>query len=247
LSESLFLRQFVGSGMTDFSYPGSELDVFAHAQNWKRYVASQLRPYLIGQVLEVGAGIGSNMEVCFDGSQKEWICLEPDVNLAKRIPKKERCQIVVGTISDLPAGRKFDSILYYDVLEHIQDDRSELALAANRLSPGGYLSILSPAHQWLYTAFDNAIGHYRRYNKTSLASAGPSSLTLERLRYLDSAGMLASLANRLVMKSASPTVKQIQVWDRLLVPASRVLDPLCRHHLGKSILAVWRNAPRRSV
>ena len=233
--------------MTDFSYQGSELDVFAHARNWKRYVAAQLRPYLIGQVLEVGAGIGSNMEICFDGSQKEWLCLEPDSNLAKRISRTRKCEIVVGTISDLPADRKFDSILYYDVLEHIEEDRSELALAANRLSPGGYLSVLSPAHQWLYTAFDHAIGHYRRYDKTSLASAAPSSLTLERMRYLDSAGMLASLANRFFMRSASPTVKQIQVWDRVLVPASRVLDPLCGHHIGKSILAVWRNAPRRSV
>jgi len=125
--------------MSDFSYPGSELDVFAGAQNWKRYVRSQLRRYLRGRVLEVGAGIGSNTEICFDGTQNEWVCLEPDAVLAGRIRAKklEKCEIVVGTIPDLPANRKFDSIVYFDVLEHVADDRAELSLACDRLATGG--------------------------------------------------------------------------------------------------------------
>ena len=46
----------------------------------------------------------------------------------------------------LPAEAKFDAILYIDVLEHIEDDRAEMARAAARLKPGGALIVLAPAH-----------------------------------------------------------------------------------------------------
>lgn len=72
------------------------------------------------------------------------------------------------TLAALPRDSRFDTILYIDVLEHIADDRAELVEAARRLNPGGYLVVLSPAHQWLFTAFDAAIGHVRRYTAKSL-------------------------------------------------------------------------------
>ena len=51
--------------------------------------------------------------------------------------------------------------------------------------------------------------------------------------------MLASLGNRLVLKSAMPTPQQIALWDRMMVPLSRLADPLLAFTLGKSVLAVW--------
>ena len=65
-------------------------------------------------------------------------------------------------------------------------------------------------------------------------------MRVERLRFLDAAGMLASLANRWLLRSSLPTVGQIALWDQWLVPCSRVLDPLLAYRLGKSVLAVYR-------
>jgi len=127
-------------------------------------------------------------------------------------------------------------------LEHIEDDAGEFRRAASHLSPGGVLIILSPAHPWLFTPFDHAIGHYRRYTKTSLAAVSPSHLCREKLTYLDSAGLLASLGNRLLLKSRMPTAAQIRTWDGMLVPCSRWLDPLLCGTVGKSVLGIWRNA-----
>ena len=45
--------------MSETHYVGQELDVFAHAVHWKRYWSSQIEPYLRGDVLEVGAGLGA--------------------------------------------------------------------------------------------------------------------------------------------------------------------------------------------
>ena len=76
--------------MSDFQYMGSELEIFAHANNWKSYVQSQLRPYLIGDVLEVGAGIGGTTRALNDGTQRRWVCLEPDSAAAILRKKKPR-------------------------------------------------------------------------------------------------------------------------------------------------------------
>jgi SAM-dependent methyltransferase len=230
--------------MAELAYIGTELDVFAHAQNWKRYVSRHLERYISGSVLEVGAGIGSNALV-LSGNHSEWICLEPDPSLAARIGgsgKLRHCKVIVGMMADLPADNTFDTILYFDVLEHIREDRAEMEIAATHLKPGGHIAVLSPAHQWLYTPFDEAIGHYRRYNRQSLVAVAPPSLKLEKLVYLDSAGLSLSAANRLVLQSSSPSARQIKIWDHFLVPVSRVMDPMLRYRLGKSILAVWRNA-----
>jgi hypothetical protein len=58
--------------------------------------------------------------------------------------------------------------------------------------------------------------------------------------YLDSVGMMASLANRVLLKSADPTQHQIALWDRYLVRLSRVVDPLSGYRCGKSVLAIWQ-------
>ena len=236
------------SDMTDFAYVGNELSLFAGATTWKSYVRFHLRSYLSGDILEVGAGIGAATATFYDGTQRRWVCLEPDRDLADRIkpnlpPALTNCEVVVGTLSDLGPGEQFDSILYMDVLEHIEADAAELARAASHLKPNGTLAILAPALPWLFTPFDAAIGHYRRYTKDSLRSIAPQSLREIKCIYLDSVGLLASLGNRLFLRSPVPSKAQIQFWDRAMVPMSRYTDRALNHAIGKSILGVWRKAP----
>ena len=227
-----------------YEYAGTELSIFAGATNWKRYLARQLQPFIHGHVLEVGAGIGATTSALWTPVASQWTALEPDSGLADQM--RDRFQVLeldvavrVGTVADLQASDCFDTILYVDVLEHIEADAAELAAAARHLAPGGHLVVLSPAHQWLYSPFDGAVGHVRRYNSTQLASVGPSSLALTRLRYLDAVGLTASAANRYLLRHSTVTPSQIAVWDRLMVPISRVLDRCVAFRIGKSVLAVW--------
>jgi 2-polyprenyl-3-methyl-5-hydroxy-6-metoxy-1,4-benzoquinol methylase len=231
--------------MSATTYVGTELDVFAHARNWKAYLRDVASPYLRGDVLEVGGGIGETTCAFLSEAQASWTALEPDVRLASRLQKRvsslpRDVRVVAGTIAALHTGPLFDCIVYIDVLEHIERDRDELEAAADRLKPGGTIVVLSPAHQALFTPFDEAIGHYRRYNHRQLAELTPAGTRLIRLRYLDSVGLILSLGNRLLLRSASPTVKQVVFWDRFCIPAARRTDPLFAWRLGKSILAVWQ-------
>src|SRR5262249_24335255 len=152
-----------------------------------------------------------------------------------------RCQVIAGTVRDLPPASTYDTILYIDVLEHIEDDKSELTSARSHLRGGGHLIILSPAHLWLSSAFDRAIGHCRRYSAKSLKPVVPVEMLLVRLCYLDSVGLLLSLGNRLLLNQSQPRVEQIRLWDRFIVPISRWVADVCvRYQLGKSILGIWR-------
>ncbi len=231
---------------TRFEYRGAELELFSRARNWKQYWSAEIRPYLGPRVLEVGAGIGSNTGLLNQGAT-EWVCLEPDADQARILMARQRgvpgAQTIVGVIGDIPSVPRFDSIVYIDVLEHIEDDRAEIAAAAARLRPGGALIVLSPAHSWLFSKFDTALGHFRRYSSEALLALTSPELEIVTVRQLDSVGMIASLANRLLLSSAMPTVSQILLWDRVMVPMSRLLDPLLAYRCGKSIIAVWRRRP----
>jgi 2-polyprenyl-3-methyl-5-hydroxy-6-metoxy-1,4-benzoquinol methylase len=231
--------------MPEFKYVGSELDLFAEVHHWKSYWAAEARPFLRGDVLEVGAGIGSNTFLLDTGTLGRYVCLEPDPDLAARLENtlgagKRRYETHCGTLRSLTAAQWFDTIVYIDVLEHIDDDRAELERAAARLKPDGRIIVVSPAHQWLFSPFDQAIGHFRRYSRATLSSISPRGLDLELCRYLDSAGLAASAANRLLLRQSVPTKQQLAFWDTFLVPVSRVVDRLWLYRIGKSILAVWR-------
>ena len=230
--------------MSGYTYLGSELELFAKALNWKSYWRRHLNAFIRGTVIEVGAGNGNNTRTLQDLDCERWVCVEPDPNLCAQlrasIPAGQRTEVIVGTLADVPEHPHADTILYLDVLEHIEDDASELRLAARRLRQGGHLIVLAPAHQFLYSPFDGAVGHFRRYCRRSLYAATPAGLSLVLLRYLDSAGLIASLGNRLFLKHAMPTAEQLRVWDEYLVPMSRRVDPILRYQLGKSIIGVWR-------
>ena len=229
-----------------YSYVGNELELFAEAVHWKRYFRSAIADRLVGDVLEVGAGIGETARHLLDGRQRSWLCLEPDERLGTRLRAWAEAgdvaplpTVQIGTTADLDPSSRFDTILYIDVLEHIEDDRAEMARAAELLAPRGALIVLSPAFQQLFSDFDRSVGHFRRYTRASLAEVMPPSVRQVRLRYLDSVGFLASLSNRALLRQALPTRRQIALWDRVMIPASRVLDLLLARGFGRSVLAVY--------
>jgi SAM-dependent methyltransferase len=226
------------------TYPGSELELFSTAINWKTYYNRLISQHISGHVLEVGAGIGGTTRILSSARHTDWTCLEPDWALASRIEETihelpVRCDVRKGDLSVLADHERFDTILYIDVLEHIQDDAQELQHASGHLNTGGRLIVLAPAHQFLFSPFDRAAGHFRRYDRTSLAKVVPPELTHEALFYLDSCGLLLSLGNRLILRQSHAGRRQIEFWDRFVVGLSRLADPLLGYRVGKTVVGVW--------
>ena len=233
----------------DHRYAGSELDLFALALNWKAYIRQQIGRYIQGHVLEVGAGIGETTKALITGYEASWMCLEPDRRLAERIAitldnkirdKDRKPLTVIGNIDHPACEREFDTILYIDVLEHIENDRFEIEKAARKLKKNGCLIVLAPAHPYLYSPFDAKLGHYRRYHRKRLRALTPLNTVIVKIRYLDCVGCLASLGNKVILKTGMPSKNQIIIWDRLMVPISRLFDAIFGYQIGKSVYSVWQ-------
>ncbi|MDF2116091.1 class I SAM-dependent methyltransferase [Roseiarcaceae bacterium H3SJ34-1] len=231
----------------DPTYVGDELELFRTARNWKAYLREVLGRYLNGNVAEIGAGIGATAEVLADNpSVKSWLCVEPDPQQVAKIelliaegklPKYVTA--LASSIKEIPSVPTFDSIIYVDVLEHIEHDRTEVEEAAKRLAPGGRLVVLGPAWQFLFSEFDKSIGHYRRYTLSSLRQLMPAGVEETDAFYLDGVGFLASLANKMFLKQGMPTLSQIQTWDSLMVPVSRITDNITSRFIGRSVVIIW--------
>jgi len=227
------------------NYVGTELELFQHAANWKRYWSAAVRPYVSGRVLDAGCGFGANARYVVNERVTSYTFLEPDAQLLQLVneraglPSSVHQRSVHGTTLDLN-GEHFDTLLYIDVLEHIEDPTAELQRACDLLHSGGHLIIVVPAFQFLYSPFDRAIGHHRRYTRTMLRSQLPAGLTIQHMQYMDSIGLLLSLGNKIALRKAAPTIDQITFWDRNIIPLSRLIDKLVLRSFGRSLIAVVR-------
>ena len=63
---------------------------------------------------------------------------------------------------------KYDIIFLLDVLEHIDNDGEFLQSCHFHLKKDGYLVINVPSMSFLFSKYDTAVGHLRRYNKKEL-------------------------------------------------------------------------------
>jgi len=98
---------------------------------------------------------------------------------------------------------------------------------------------MSPAHNFVYSDFDKAVNHYRRYNKKKLLKLKPANLFVEKCYYLDSLGLILLLVNKFFVKKM-PKYKDIFFWDRFIVPISTFIDAITFYRFGKSIVCIFR-------
>jgi SAM-dependent methyltransferase len=198
--------------------------------------------------LDVGSGTGSNLPFYLKIQKNLKItCLEPDkklfLNLKKKHKNKNKIIIKNIKLSQLIKKKKYNTIIYADVLEHIRYDFKELRLALNHLKKNGRLIILCPAHNFLFTSFDKNVGHFRRYNKKMFQNFKIKNAKIEKLYYLDSLGYFLSLLNKFFLKR-NPKKKEIKFWDNIIVPLSIISDILLFNLFGKSIVCVYKKVIR---
>jgi 2-polyprenyl-3-methyl-5-hydroxy-6-metoxy-1,4-benzoquinol methylase len=223
-------------------YIGNELELFKNAKNWKNYYSSKMNPFIQGDVLEVGAGIGANSDFLINEKVTSWTFVEPDKILADQI--NSNCKkihvlknIVVGTIDKVDS--LYDTIIYIDVLEHIEDSVGEIEKIKSKLKKNGRMIILVPAFQFLFNEFDTNIGHYRRYNKNLLLKEVNNTLFVRKLFYLDSIGVMASVANKFFMKKANISLAQVKFWDKYIIRMSYFFDIIFMRKFGKSLIGIF--------
>ena len=132
------------------------------------------------RILEVGCGTG-NVLRALQRAATGGVAIGMDLEVeglrhAQR--RLDRPLLVVGDAAHPPYGVKFEVIGAFDVIEHIDDDVEVLRRLRELLTPEGRLLITVPAGPELWSYFDVAARHRRRYTvrelKSKLESAGYS-------------------------------------------------------------------------
>jgi SAM-dependent methyltransferase len=220
----------------------------ADAHNYMDWIIGTMRPYFGHVVLEVGIGHGSYYTYLGKLGRYRGVDIDPD-NVASSRAKYPGGDFALADIcseqfrSNFPPG-SVDTVVCCNVIEHIEDDNRAVANMANALNPGGHLLLLVPALQQLYGDLDRLAGHHRRYNKPLMlkACAGAPIEILE-LRYFNPIGGLAWWVNSFAKHASlddSAVNTQIRIFDKYVLPVSRLVDPLTRGFFGQSLICVAR-------
>jgi len=76
---------------------------------------------------------------------------------------------IEGLVSALPfADASFDLVCALDIVEHVEDDEAALAELARVAAPGAVFLFSAPLHPAYWTAFDDFVGHRRRYEPADI-------------------------------------------------------------------------------
>lgn len=134
-----------------------------------RQLTRELQPGY--RVLEVGCGTGSVLraleQACPDGSVYGMDLFREGLDYARM---RVKCPLIQGDIHWPPFGAIYQVIGMFDVLEHLADDLEVLQDLYRMLSPGGAMVLTVPAYPSLWSYFDEASHHVRRYEKEELRS-----------------------------------------------------------------------------
>ena len=220
-------------------YPGKELEIFDKAVFWRKYIYFLVRKYLKNGLLEVGAGIGSFTKN-YKNNFTNISLTELDKKNIKRLKKRfknSKIKILSKFTSEI--GKKFNTILYMNVLEHIKNDKKEINISLSKLNKKGYLIILVPAHNELYTKFDKEIGHFRRYKNKFFKKLKLKNSKIIKLQYLDCLGYFLYYLNKMFYKDeVYPSESKIFIWDKFFTPLTFFLDKFLNYKFGKNILCI---------
>jgi SAM-dependent methyltransferase len=211
---------------------------------YRRYQYDLIAPHCGRSVLEVGAGLGE-FAAQFTGLDRLVVSdVDPGAVEVLKARFAGRAEAEVRGF-DLSAGNfldhPVDSLVAINVLEHFEDDAGVLTLLARSVVPGGTIVLWVPAYQNLYGEFDRRVGHVRRYTPTTLRDAASrAGIGVELVRPVNLLGGLAWWAAVRMGRAGTPQAGAVGLYDRVLIPATRLLYRIAPIPFGQSLLGVLR-------
>jgi SAM-dependent methyltransferase len=208
-----------------------------------------------GSVLDVGCGTGFVLERLRERFQASG--LEPSPIALEECRKRGLDQVRPGSAEDLSAvaGRRFDAVLFLDVLEHLDDDVAALCRARDVLAPDGVVLVTVPAFRFLWSQHDVANQHRRRYTQPELEQLlRRSGFILERASYFNMYLFPLALAQRWTARALGsgaaaglrvPPAPVNRLMRRIFESEKNLLVRARGHRglpFGVSVLAVGRRA-----
>lgn len=219
------------------------LEVLEGADNYNRWIASSIRPFIKSPALEIGAGTGNISEQLLH--IKELVLTDCDSELVdklrKRFKKRKNVQVEIFDIAAQLSKPKqmFSTVYSVNVLEHIKDDKKALLNMKKLLTKDGNLVLLVPAKKFAFTKLDKNLGHFRRYEKKEIsAKLDSAGFKVKYISYFNVVGLLSWVIRDFVSgDDLNLKVTHVKYFDAI-VPFLQFVEPKKILPIGISLIIV---------
>lgn len=223
------------------------LEAIAGADAFNEWMYRTTSARLEGRILEVGSGIGNISEFFLRDKRRIFLTdirdnycnyLKAQFGQSPSLEGVMNLDLVHPDFDREYASylESFDGLFALNVVEHIENDRLAIANCKKLLKKGGRLVILVPAYQALYNQFDEALEHYRRYNKQRLSQLFiDNDLEITRARYFNFAGIAGWFVSGSILRKKVIPGGQMKLYN-LLVPIFKIVDKVIFNQAGLSVI-----------
>lgn len=230
-----------------------DLEKNEEMNNFVEWLYNDIRPYLGNVVVEAGAGIGTYSYQCYRDN-KEIYAVDLSSDYIKYLKQKygacKKFHIIQDNIT-APSFvkalklKQIDSIISFNVLEHLDDDRAALNNFYKILRPGGTVVILVPAHKILFNSLDEGVGHRRRYGKIELKNKiEQSGFKITRLYYFNFLAIIGWYFSGNILHKEKIDSKSTELFNQIAPLAKFIEKFIFNQTLGISLIAIAKKPLR---
>ena len=220
------------------------LEALSSASAYNDWIFSVFAEFIGNRALEIGCGTG-NLTCHLLENAKEVTAIDIDAEylrvLSRTVRVPEGHALTVRNqnfLEDMTGLAGFDSVVLINVLEHIAEPEEALRRIYEALMPGGRVIVLVPAFNFLFSRFDELIGHHRRYTRETFASELTSAgFTIKNNLYFNFLGMAGWWLRFCVLKKEYITTHAVGFFETL-TPLLRSIESVVRLPVGLSVIAV---------
>jgi SAM-dependent methyltransferase len=227
------------------------LEALAGADNFNKWTYDTIAPYIKGELLEIGSGIGNISQ----------FYLRNNINVTLTDLRTNYCDILQDRFKDYPNLRgikkvdlvrpdfaqdygdligTFDTIVASNVVEHIENAGLAIGNCMKLLRPGGHVIIIVPAYQALYNQFDKGLGHFKRYSRTGLNSLLESQgFGIIHSQYFNCVGIAGWFVSGSLLKKKMIPGNQMSVFNKLITPI-KLIDKIVFNQIGLSTISIGK-------
>jgi len=211
-------------------------------------MAETIAPYVSGETLEIGSGLGNISRYFIDNKCQITLSdIDPYyLNILKnQFQNKKNVKDIISI--DLQSSNfaecyrelanMFDTIFYLNLLEILEFEYKAIQNSKFLLKSGGSLIVLVPAYSFLYSPMDKALDHYRRYTKRRLNNVFQrNNMVVTKSFYFNFLGIGAWIYGKIKKLKTVPN-SEMNTFNTL-IPLAKLLDKVLLHSIGLSVISI---------
>ncbi len=237
---------------SNFDMGFETLRTISKADRFNGWMYETIEPWCIGNILEIGSGIGNisslflfdSKDITVSDIQGEYLSILKDK--FKHMNTFGGAELIDISLDDFAIKYKhmlgtFNTVFALNIIEHVKDDERAIENCRKLLKPNGKLIILVPAYQKLFNNFDKELSHFRRYRISNVNSLlKRNGFEILHSQYFNFIGIFGWWFFGSILKKKEIPSNQMKIYNSL-VPVFKIIDKLVLNKIGLSVISVAKN------